>query len=109
MVACDLGELSNLYDNEKFDRNLPTAIYIHGYQDEGDYDFSAMAIRAAYRERNDHNFITIDWKSYSKSYFYGTIVIPQLQIVSMPSTVDLIIFILNAKFNRFVRQSHKIY
>ena len=77
-----MGEFASLYDNEKFDRNLPTAIYIHGYYDEGDFDFSAMAIRAAYRVRNDHNFITVDWKYYSKSIFYGVSVIPQLEVVS---------------------------
>lgn len=56
-------------------------IYIHGFLDTGERDFSAMAIRAAYRERNDHNIVTVDWAYYSKSLFYSNTVIPQLKIV----------------------------
>lgn len=57
-------------------------IYIHGFQDTGERDFSAMAIRAAYRQRNDHNVLTVDWVYYSKSFFYSNAVIPQLKIVT---------------------------
>jgi hypothetical protein len=74
-------DLWKLYHNEKFVQDLPTAIYIHGFQDTGARDYSAMAIRSAYRERKDHNVITIDWSYYSKSYFYKNSVIPQLKIV----------------------------
>lgn len=74
-------DLWKLYHNEKFQKDLPTVIYIHGFQDTGGRDYSAMAIRSAYRERNDHNVVTIDWSYYSKSYFYKNSVIPQLKIV----------------------------
>lgn len=76
-----MGDFEKLYGNEKFNKNLPTVIYVHGFLDTGDRDYSAIAIRSAYRERNDHNILTIDWAYYSKSFFYKNAVIPQLKIV----------------------------
>jgi hypothetical protein len=55
---------------------------VHGFYDDGEKDFSSMAIRGAYRERNDTNFITIDWQYYSKCFLYKNAVIPQLKVVS---------------------------
>jgi hypothetical protein len=78
----DLNDLAKLYNNEKFRRDLPTVIYVHGYYDTGERDYSAIAIRSAYRERKDHNVITLDWAYYSSSIFYKNGVIPQLKIVS---------------------------
>lgn len=78
----DLKDFWRLYSNGKFRKDLPTAIYIHGFLDTGARDYSAMAVRSAYRKRNDHNVITVDWSYYSKSFFYKNTVIPQLKIVS---------------------------
>lgn len=86
----DLGDFLNLYHNEKFIKELPTVIYIHGFQDTGERDFSAMAIRAAYRQRNDHNVLTVDWVYYSKSFFYSNAVIPQLKIVTFFSLLGCV-------------------
>lgn len=79
----NLGDLHKINENPKFLKHQPTAIYIHGFQDSGERDGSVMAIRSAYRIRNDHNFISVDWKYYSKCFLYDNSVIPQLKIVSI--------------------------
>lgn len=77
-----LKELPNLAFSESFDRNLPTAIYIHGWQDNGKFDTSCTAIRDAYLERGGYNVITIDWSAYSKNFYYHLTVVPQLKVIA---------------------------
>lgn len=57
--------MSDIIDNELFDKSKPTVIYIHGWLSNGELEQSVMAIRSAYRYRDDTNFIAIDWSTYS--------------------------------------------
>lgn len=78
-----LENLNKILENKYFNKNQPTAIYVHGFFDDGEKDYSSMAIRGAYRERNDTNFLSIDWQYYSKCFLYKNAVIPQLKVVSL--------------------------
>lgn len=55
-------------------------IYIPGFKNNGVKDNSVTAIRSAYRERDDHNVIVLDWTYYARNTFYASL-IPQLRIV----------------------------
>lgn len=72
---------NQLHGIENFDKSKKTVIYIPGYQNTGVKDLSVTAIRSAFRERGDHNIISIDWTYYARKTFYTTL-IPQLKIVS---------------------------
>ncbi|XP_070503768.1 phospholipase A1-like [Chironomus tepperi] len=60
-----LENMSEIVHNPEFDRKLPTVVYIHGYLNDGGFEYSAMAIRSAYRAKNNQNFIAIDWSAFS--------------------------------------------
>ncbi|KAL7020686.1 hypothetical protein ACKWTF_011607 [Chironomus riparius] len=57
--------MHDIVHNGGFDRKLPTVIYIHGYLGDGEFDESVMAVRNAYREENNQNFIAVDWSAFS--------------------------------------------
>lgn len=77
-----LEALPNLTLVESFNTNLPTAIFIHGWRENGKFSKSSSAIRDAYFQRGDHNAISIDWSYYSSKNFYHLAVIPQIKIIS---------------------------
>lgn len=60
-----LNNMSDIVYNQKFNKTRPTIIYIHGWLSNGEMEESVLAIRSAYRQRDDHNFIAIDWSTYS--------------------------------------------
>jgi pimeloyl-ACP methyl ester carboxylesterase len=62
--------MAEIVHNPEFNRRLPTVIYIHGYLGDGEFDFSVMAVRNAYRRKRNQNFIAIDWSAYS-SFTWG--------------------------------------
>jgi pimeloyl-ACP methyl ester carboxylesterase len=57
--------MSDVVRNPQFNKSLPTVVYIHGYLGDGEFDESVMAVRSAYRNRNNQNFIAIDWSAFS--------------------------------------------
>lgn len=77
-----MKELSDLAFSGSFDLNLPTAIYIHGWQETGKFDTSCLAIREAYLKLGGYNVITIDWSEYAKQLYYHITVIPQLKVIA---------------------------
>jgi len=60
-----LESLADIVHNPQFNKSLPTVVYIHGYLGDGEFDESVMAVRSAYRNRNNQNFIAIDWSAFS--------------------------------------------
>ncbi|XP_070503355.1 lipoprotein lipase-like [Chironomus tepperi] len=61
--------MSEIVHNPEFDRKRPTVVYIHGFLGDGEFDYSVMAVRSAYRRENNQNFIAIDWSAYSRFVF----------------------------------------
>jgi len=57
--------MHEIVHNPQFNKSLPSVVYIHGYLGDGEFDYSAMAVRSAYRNKNNQNFIAIDWSAYS--------------------------------------------
>jgi len=62
----NLDSMQEIVHNPEFNRRLPTVVYIHGYLGDGEFDFSVMAVRSAYRRKKNQNFIAIDWSVYSR-------------------------------------------
>lgn len=64
-----LADLAKLFSNKDFVPSRPTVIYIHGWLDTGEREDNIISMRSAYRERDDHNFIAVDWSYYSQMHF----------------------------------------
>ncbi|KAL7020688.1 hypothetical protein ACKWTF_011609 [Chironomus riparius] len=64
-----LSDMAEIVHNPQFDRKLPTVVYIHGFLGDGEFDFSVMAVRSAYRKKKNQNFIAVDWSAYSRFVF----------------------------------------
>lgn len=47
-------------NHERFDPNLPTVLYLHGYLENMEVE-SSHVIADAYLKRNDHNTLLLDW------------------------------------------------
>lgn len=58
--------MHDIVHSTEFNRDLPTVVYIHGYLGDGEFDESVMAVRNAYREGQEQNFIAIDWSAFSR-------------------------------------------
>lgn len=58
--------MAKIANNPQFNRQLPTVVYIHGYLGDGEFDYSVMAVRGAYRRKKNQNFIAVDWSVYSR-------------------------------------------
>lgn len=58
--------MADIVNNPEFSSDRPTVVYIHGWLGDGEFDESVMAVRSAYRIRNDHNILIIDWSFYSR-------------------------------------------
>lgn len=67
-------ELEEIFKDDNFDANRPTALYIHGYR-ETVVSNSVQRIINAYLSRNDHNIIVLDW-SHAASGNYFTSAVP---------------------------------
>lgn len=64
-----LDQLEKFTEHPKFNKDLPTVVYVHGWIEDGEDEKSVMAVRGAYHDRGGHNIITIDWSHYSKLNF----------------------------------------
>ena len=75
-----LDKFSLVARHRIFNRALPTAIYFHGWTDNGEEFLSPVALRGAYRHVRTHNFITVDWNAFSTKNYISAI--KDLQVVS---------------------------
>jgi pimeloyl-ACP methyl ester carboxylesterase len=80
--------MTAIVNNEKFRKQIPTIVYIHGWLCNGELEESVMAIRSAYRGRNDHNFISIDWSVYS----HWNVPVPYVSAMTKLKTVTSTFF-----------------
>ncbi|CAG9812274.1 unnamed protein product [Chironomus riparius] len=64
-----LESMADIINNPKFRKDRPTVIYIHGWLEDGEFEESVMAVRSAYRVRDDHNILAVDWSLYSQWNF----------------------------------------
>ena len=78
-----LESMADVVYNPEFDKTLPTVIYIHGYLGKGDFDESLMAVRGAYRDSNNQNFIAIDWSAFSSFTSSNFIHYEELKLVNI--------------------------
>lgn len=99
--------MAQIVHNPEFNRQLPTVVYIHGYLGDGEFDFSVMAVRSAYRRKKNQNFIAIDWSVYSRF----TIGIPYFSNVKKLQQVGkFIYFFLNVfKLKRYFQSDLRRY
>ncbi|XP_070492810.1 phospholipase A1-like isoform X2 [Chironomus tepperi] len=58
--------MADIVNHPKYQKDRPTVVYIHGWLENGEFQESVMAVRSAYRVRNDHNILVIDWSLFSK-------------------------------------------
>jgi pimeloyl-ACP methyl ester carboxylesterase len=72
----NLESMEDIVKISYFDKTFTTVIYIHGFLGGGGSDESINAIKSAYLQKGNHNFITIDWSLYAKLKPY--IVMPSL-------------------------------
>lgn len=61
--------MSDIVNNPKFQKDRPTVVYVHGWLEDGEFEESVMAVRSAYRVKDDHNILVVDWSVYSKWNF----------------------------------------
>lgn len=65
-----LDKMDSIASNSEFKKDRPTVIYIHGWLSNGLLEENALAIRSAFREKNESNFLSIDWSTYSNRINY---------------------------------------
>ncbi|CRL07959.1 CLUMA_CG020953, isoform A [Clunio marinus] len=89
VVFLPLKDLQFLPTHPRFNKQLPTVIYVHGWMESGTLDVSTLAIRGAYNDRGGHNVVCLDWSHYSKNVNYRTEVIPQMKVIAETMAEEL--------------------
>ncbi|KAK3924946.1 Pancreatic triacylglycerol lipase [Frankliniella fusca] len=62
----DLDTATSLLDDADFNSELPTVLYMHGYEETIDSE-SVGVVSKAFLRKASHNFIFVDWSEYAKS------------------------------------------
>lgn len=71
-ISVGLYNLSQLTQHEKFNRTIPTTLYIHGYL-ENQTVHTVQLIREAYRSYRLQNLLLLDWAVAASGGFVGAV------------------------------------
>lgn len=75
-----LNESVQVLNHERFDPNIPTVLYLHGYIETMQVE-SSHVIADAYLKRNDHNILLLDWAELADgNYLFDAV--PNIKKVS---------------------------
>lgn len=78
-----LSDSVQFLQHEKFNANLPTVIYLHGYIENMQVE-SAHVIADAYIKRKDHNILLLDWADLADgNYLFDSV--PNIKKVTVIS------------------------
>lgn len=69
----DHNELDEIVQNDNFNANQTTVLYIHGYLESVESETVRLIVNA-YQIRNEHNLIIVDWSdAASGDYFLNAV------------------------------------
>lgn len=69
----NFDQVAAIFANPKFDINIPTVLYVHGYQDSP-FSASSKLIIEAYLKRGGRNVFALDWSGLASGSYPNAVI-----------------------------------